>query len=227
MSRQLNPMLSRLMTVYGAPKETENVTAFMGEYTRAMRDFVDSECELAASQLLAKRKFKTWPTIAECLAALEDARRNMASKRVADAYQAQLAVKRQPVPEKPPTAADRKFVDDCAAGKIDMGACGAALRRVAIAMRAGRGTRKWRSADDAVLMPWEAKHQEAKRWASEYCEMTPLGRQAREEGWEGYLRAYAESYFRNCPPGKTVMAMADWKPPQDVIDCYRGWRARA
>lgn len=152
MSKQLtNRMLARLLTVYGTPKETNDATAFMGEYARQMRGFVDSELDEAADVLLAKRKYKTWPTIAECLEALEDVRRRATTKRLAEAYQTQVANPDNQAPrpghfqEKKLSAKEQreleKYVDDCAAGKIDMGLCSAALRRMATAMRDRRRAR--------------------------------------------------------------------------------------
>lgn len=153
MTKQLsNPMLARFVNVYGTPKETENATAFIGEYARAMHNFVASECEAAADLLLAKRKYKTWPTIAECLEALEDVRRRQVSKRLADEYQAKLARQDdlnapkpghfQPKQLSPKEQRElEKYVDDCAAGKIDLGLCAPALRRMAQAMRARRRAR--------------------------------------------------------------------------------------
>lgn len=153
----MNTLLKRLTAVYGAP-ETPNPDGFMAEYTRQMRNFVESECEAAADDLIAKRKYKTWPTVKECLDALEDVRRRQTNKRLAEAYQAKLATQEKPQ-SKPVSAAqqreDERFVDEWAAGKrslvvprgaspqkvIEVGLLSASLRRMAKAMRDRRRAR--------------------------------------------------------------------------------------
>ena len=139
MSIPANTMLARLITVYGLPKEAENANAFMAEYTRHLDKYVTSELEEASDRLLAKRKYKTWPTIRECLDALEDVRRCRVNKMLAAKMEAKAKAVFQP---KQYTAAEQReaerFVDDCAAGKVDMGLCHAALRRMALAMQAKR-----------------------------------------------------------------------------------------
>lgn len=134
-----NPLLARLMGVYGRPKETEDVNAFMAEYARAMRGYVDSELNEAADLLLAKRKYKTWPSIAECVEAVEDVRLKRRSQTAATKYQEH---QRAAATVKTYTEAElreaERFVDDCVAGKIDMGLCARALHRVAIQLQQRR-----------------------------------------------------------------------------------------
>jgi len=136
-----NVMLARLAKVYGQP-ESENPTAFLREYARLMHQYVDSEFEEATDRLLAARKYKTWPTIAECINALENVRTGRRNKELAAKMAAQQAEKSKPKTVSPEEQQEaEQFVDDCADGKIDMGFCAAQLRSIAVKMRERRRQR--------------------------------------------------------------------------------------
>ena len=64
--------IDRMMLVYGAP-DSDDPAAFMGEYARLLKGYSDDVLSEALDRLLKTRKFKTWPTIAECVGAAEDA----------------------------------------------------------------------------------------------------------------------------------------------------------
>jgi hypothetical protein len=133
-----NSMLGRLGVVYGVP-DSPNPKEFLNEYSRLLQQYTDSELQGAADQLLAQRKFKTWPTIAECIGACEDVRAGLRTRIWAE----REAHRKKPEtgPAQPSFAeqeALERFVDDCADGKIDMGLCAKPLREMAITMRARR-----------------------------------------------------------------------------------------
>lgn len=137
---QTNLLLGRLGIVYGQPRpDPEDAVKFIAEYARLMRQYVDSELEEAAERILQHRKWKTWPTIAECIAALEAVRASKRARLLAEQAQARQAAQAEPkVYSERELREARQFVDDCADGKVDMGLCSAALRRLAISMRARR-----------------------------------------------------------------------------------------
>jgi len=156
MTKQLNPMLLRFLSVYGPPKLVSDTTKFVSEYARQMRNFTDAELEAAADQLLRKRKYKSWPAIAECLEALENVQRRQRSKVLVDAYQAKLAQPAQPEKELSPAEqrAAERFVDEWADGRrqlqpalgangkvVDTGMLSSMLRKVAQQMRDRRRAR--------------------------------------------------------------------------------------
>lgn len=63
--------MERMVLVYGAP-ESDDPPEFMREYARMLKDYRDDVLDAAMDRLLRTRKFKTWPTIAECLTAADD-----------------------------------------------------------------------------------------------------------------------------------------------------------
>lgn len=63
--------IDRMMLVYGEP-DSDDPKAFMGEYARMLKGYSESVLNDALDRLLRTRKFKTWPTIAECVGAAED-----------------------------------------------------------------------------------------------------------------------------------------------------------
>lgn len=133
-----NVMLQRLGVIYGVPESTDP-QAFVAEYARMMRQYVDSELEEAAERLLQTRKYKSWPTIAECINALENVRAGRRNKELAAKLAAEWAEKAKPKTVSPEEQrAAEQFVDDCADGKIDLGFCAAQLRAIAIRMRERR-----------------------------------------------------------------------------------------
>jgi hypothetical protein len=63
--------MKRMVLVYGAP-DTEEPEAFVAEYVRILKSYSDDILNAALDRLLKTRKFKTWPSIAECVGAAED-----------------------------------------------------------------------------------------------------------------------------------------------------------
>jgi len=140
-SPKTNLMLQRLGVIYGVPESTDP-QAFVAEYAHLTRQYVDSELEEAAERLLKTRKYKTWPTVAECVNALEDVRVGRRNKELAAKMAAQQAEKSKPKTVSPEEQREaEQFVDDCTDGKIDMGFCAAQLRSIAIKMRERRRQR--------------------------------------------------------------------------------------
>jgi hypothetical protein len=56
------------------PKDHQRSRDLMAEYSRLMAQYTDHELEAAADIVIARHRFRTWPTVAECIAALEDHR---------------------------------------------------------------------------------------------------------------------------------------------------------
>lgn len=70
-----NKMLAKLGVMYGPPsRDPKESIALIGEYARLMAQYSDSELEAAGDKLVRTRKFKTWPTVGECIEVLEDNR---------------------------------------------------------------------------------------------------------------------------------------------------------
>lgn len=92
MSKKTNKLLSRLGLMYGPPvKDPHGAEEFIAEYARLMGQYSDAELEAAADKIIKTRKFKSWPTIAECIAVLEDHRadaheRNAPERRTETKY---------------------------------------------------------------------------------------------------------------------------------------------
>jgi len=68
-STVLDAFLTPLMTVYGTPKTTPNVDAFLEVYGKILKGFSQPVLERAAEKILRDHKYKSWPTPAECHAA--------------------------------------------------------------------------------------------------------------------------------------------------------------
>ena len=66
MSVVVEHFLSRLLTVYGAPK-SDNREAYLAEYDRILGKYSAEELAVGAGRLLETHKFRTWPSIAECV----------------------------------------------------------------------------------------------------------------------------------------------------------------
>lgn len=73
-------MLARFMSVYGHP-DSENVEGFLAEYARILKGYTASELAAAADEILKKHRFKTWPSIAECVNACENGRARAAQSK--------------------------------------------------------------------------------------------------------------------------------------------------
>lgn len=65
--------LERMVRVYGPPTETKDVTGFLTEYQNALEGFSDETLMRAADRIFRDRKYKSWPSIAECLDAANGA----------------------------------------------------------------------------------------------------------------------------------------------------------
>jgi hypothetical protein len=72
-------MLERLLLMYGAP-ETDDAEAYLGEYARQLRNYSVDELSRATDIIFRSRRFKTWPTIGECIEASEQAREQLREK---------------------------------------------------------------------------------------------------------------------------------------------------
>ncbi len=71
--RTTNPLTERLGIIYGKPDSADPV-AFIAAYAKITNKYADSELEAAAERILKTRKVRSWPTVGECVAALEDHR---------------------------------------------------------------------------------------------------------------------------------------------------------
>jgi len=78
-------MLERLLLMYGAP-ETDDAEAYLGEYARQLRNYTVDELSRATDIIFRSRRFKTWPTIGECIQAAEEAREQLKEKHPATPY---------------------------------------------------------------------------------------------------------------------------------------------
>lgn len=74
-----NPLLEQLALLYGEPK-TPNPSAFLAAYDNATRANDDDTLMDAANIIARTRTVTAWPTIAECLDAIADARRRVKSR---------------------------------------------------------------------------------------------------------------------------------------------------
>lgn len=155
-----NLLLQQVALVYGAPN-SEDPKGFLAIYAKMMRQYTDSELEEATSLLLRNRKYKTWPTIAECISACEDARGLIRTRLGAQANKARVqaleaARECKSTPEE--LEEGRRFVDEWAAGrrqlevlptapeghKLAMGLLSERLRKMAVQMRNKRWMEKGR-----------------------------------------------------------------------------------
>jgi len=65
--------LSRLQTMYGEP-DSDDPAAFLAEYARLLRNYTAKELDGAGDIVLRRNRYKTWPTVGECVNACEDVR---------------------------------------------------------------------------------------------------------------------------------------------------------
>lgn len=75
-------MLHRFVLVYGAP-DSNDPSAFMAEYARQLRNYTIAEISRATDHILRTRKYKTWPTIGECVEAADLAREQLRERHPA------------------------------------------------------------------------------------------------------------------------------------------------
>lgn len=172
-------MLSRFAMLCDAP-EVPNKAAFMAEYARILRGYSAAELSEATDRVLRTRRYKTWPSIADCVAAAEDVRdvkrqrqpvqppidnsmwseaarawaddqlRNEDGRIIAEEgwllglheHFCQKYARRDrtwPTAEQMRAMKENaRYIDRCASGEIDMGACHSALQKLAKSMQERR-----------------------------------------------------------------------------------------
>lgn len=74
-----NILVKRLAIIFGEPK-TEDPEGFLSEYANATRGVEKDILNAAADVIIKQRKFRTWPTVAECLDAIDLAKKMVVSK---------------------------------------------------------------------------------------------------------------------------------------------------
>lgn len=62
--------IDRLQLLYGEPK-TNDVERFYAEYASALSRFEPRHLSAGASKIIGSHKFRSWPTVAECIDAVE------------------------------------------------------------------------------------------------------------------------------------------------------------
>jgi hypothetical protein len=76
-----NVMMAKLGVHFGMPdKDTRHARKIITEYARLMVNYSDNELSEAADIVLRRHRFRTWPSIAECIKALEDYRASVHEK---------------------------------------------------------------------------------------------------------------------------------------------------
>jgi hypothetical protein len=74
-----NILVKRLAIIFGEPK-TEDPEGFLAEYASATKGTEKDILNAAADVIIKQRKFRNWPTVAECLDAIESAKKQVVSK---------------------------------------------------------------------------------------------------------------------------------------------------
>jgi hypothetical protein len=172
MSPQTNILLEQLGVVYGAP-DSPDPAAFIAAYAKHMARYTRAELEAAADRIICTRKSKTWPSVADCIAAIEEYRAEVYAANKPKAQEDdKLRAWREPavraadalincemgrkaaregwilglhdycrhhgtLPSPREIAAmmqSARYVDQCAAGAIDMGTCHKQLAALANSM---------------------------------------------------------------------------------------------
>lgn len=148
----MNIMLQELLVAYGQPHKDEAETkAFLGLYARMLGQYVDTELTAGAERLLKTRKYKTWPSVGECVDACEAVRQEIRARMAYEQGRERQIVRQQRLEPTPwEQAKARQFVDEVADGRIelfpnppvgnvvDTGLLAKQLRRMARAMKARR-----------------------------------------------------------------------------------------
>ena len=183
-----NNLLIQLTKVYGKP-QSDDATGFYAEFARQMAGYTKEERQEAADKLIATRKWKTWPALAECLEALRLAREQALLKKTSqqsvDHFKKRMGQEKQdqyffsalskvtalelikspmgqkaaaegwilglydycrkygklPDPYSPKIKLMKEgaqFLDECLAGRMDMGAQAVALRKLGQSLMARR-----------------------------------------------------------------------------------------
>ena len=102
MSAVRDVVIRRFVTVFGEPK-TDNSSAMVAEYERALHGTSPEVLHRAVDKLLRKTKFRVWPTIGECMDAVQAAAEEVRS-------QSSQARPDQPFVETYPEWSDEAFV---------------------------------------------------------------------------------------------------------------------
>lgn len=71
-----NVLVKRLAILFGEPK-TEDPAAFLAEYANAFKGTKKDILDAAAEVIIKQRKYRAWPTVAECLEAIDAAKRQV------------------------------------------------------------------------------------------------------------------------------------------------------
>lgn len=79
MSAVRDVVIRRFVTVFGEPK-TDNSAAMVAEYERALHGNSPEVLNRAVDKLLRKTKFRVWPTIGECMDAVQAAAEEVRSQ---------------------------------------------------------------------------------------------------------------------------------------------------
>lgn len=78
-NEHVKEMLKRFGHIFGLPKE-EDINDFFKEYYLLLSEFSASEIKEATDEIMKTHKYKSWPTVAQCLQAVVKARNNLAMK---------------------------------------------------------------------------------------------------------------------------------------------------
>lgn len=76
---QSNVLVKRLAVMFGEPK-TEDSEGFLFEYINATKGTPKDILTAAADVIIKQRKFRAWPTVAECLDAIDAAKKQHVAK---------------------------------------------------------------------------------------------------------------------------------------------------
>jgi hypothetical protein len=74
-----NILVKRLAIIFGEPK-TEDPEGFLFEYANAFKGIPTHILDSAADVIIKQRKYRSWPTVAECLEAVDMAQRQTVAK---------------------------------------------------------------------------------------------------------------------------------------------------
>lgn len=69
-----NQLVKRLAAAFGHPK-TEDPAGFLAECARAFKGVPSSVLDVAADIIIKQRRYASWPTIGECLQAIDAAKK--------------------------------------------------------------------------------------------------------------------------------------------------------
>lgn len=78
-----NPLLARLLTVFGTPDRTDDVAGFLAEYRDLLKGFGPNTLRVAGNHII-RNGGKFWPTPKSCVEACIDAQEDEAGKAAAE-----------------------------------------------------------------------------------------------------------------------------------------------